>query len=72
MCWTSNHQNNNRNGPRAHFPFSPLYSNTYIRDIFLYIRICHSLKCIVHILVLLNRLFKVFKWIEDRLEKLYI
>jgi hypothetical protein len=22
MCWASNHQNNNRNGPRAHFPFS--------------------------------------------------
>jgi hypothetical protein len=21
MCWTSNHQNNYRNGPRAHFPF---------------------------------------------------
>jgi hypothetical protein len=40
--------------------------------IFLYIRICHTLKCIVHILVLLNRLFKVFKWIDDRLEKLYI
>jgi hypothetical protein len=37
-----------------------------------YIRICHTLKCIVHILVLLNQLFKVFKWIEDRLEKLYI
>jgi hypothetical protein len=34
--------------------------------------ICHTLKCIVHILVLLNWLFKVFKWIEDRLEKLYI
>jgi hypothetical protein len=27
---------------------------------------------IIHILVLLNRLFKVVKWIEDRLEKLYI
>jgi hypothetical protein len=54
----------------------PLYSNIYIRDIFyfyfLYICICHTLKCIVHILVLLNQLFKVFKWIEDRLEKLYI
>jgi hypothetical protein len=54
----------------------PLYSNIYIRDIFLflffYIRICHTLKYIVHILVLLNRLFKVFKWIEDRLEKLHI
>jgi hypothetical protein len=22
MCWTSNHQNTYRNGPRAHFPFS--------------------------------------------------
>jgi hypothetical protein len=21
MCWASNHQNNSRNGPRAHFPF---------------------------------------------------
>jgi hypothetical protein len=21
MCWTSNHQNTYRNGPRAHFPF---------------------------------------------------
>jgi hypothetical protein len=31
-----------------------------------------TLKCIINILVLLNRLFKVFKWIEDRLEKLYI
>jgi hypothetical protein len=54
----------------------PLYSNTHIKDIFkfyfLYIRIYHTLKCIVHILVLLNRLFKVVKWIEDRLEKLYI
>jgi hypothetical protein len=37
----------------------------------LYIHICHTLKCIVHILVLLNRLFKVFKWIEEHLEKLY-
>jgi hypothetical protein len=53
-----------------------LCSNTYIRDIFyfyfLYIHICHTLKCIVNILVLLNWLFKLFKWIEDRLEKLYI
>jgi hypothetical protein len=40
--------------------------------LFLYIRICHTLKCIVHILVLLNQLFKVFKWIENHLEKLYI
>jgi hypothetical protein len=31
----------------------------------------HILKCIVHILVLLNQLFKVFKWIEEHLEKLY-
>ena len=31
----------------------------------LYIRICHTLKCIVHILVLLNRLFKIFKQIEN-------
>jgi uncharacterized membrane protein len=22
MCWTLNHQNNYRNGPRAHFPFT--------------------------------------------------
>jgi hypothetical protein len=22
MCWASNHQNNYRNGPRAHFPFN--------------------------------------------------
>jgi hypothetical protein len=51
-----------------------LYANTYIRDIFyfLYIRIYHTLKYIVHILVLLNRLFKVFEWIEVCLEKLYI
>jgi hypothetical protein len=35
-------------------------------------RICYTLKCIVHILVLLNRLFKVFKWIENHLKKLYI
>jgi hypothetical protein len=35
-------------------------------------RICHTLKSIVRILVLLNRLFKVFKWIDDRLKKLYI
>jgi hypothetical protein len=45
---------------------------TFLNFIFLYIRIYHTLKCIVHILVLLNRLFKVVKWIEDRLEKLYI
>jgi hypothetical protein len=54
----------------------PLYSNIYIGDIFyfyfLYIRICHTLKCIIYIFVLLNWLFKVFKWIEDRLEKFYI
>jgi hypothetical protein len=45
---------------------------TFFIFYFLYIRICHSLKYILHILVLLNRLFKIFKWIEDRLEKLYI
>jgi hypothetical protein len=45
---------------------------TFFIFYFLYIGICHTIKCIVHILVLLNRLFKVFKWIEDRLEKLYI
>jgi hypothetical protein len=45
---------------------------TFLFFIFLYICICHTLKCIVHILVLLNRLFKVLKWIDDRLEKLYI
>jgi hypothetical protein len=32
MCWTSNHQNTYRNGPRAHFPFNPpflvIYANT--------------------------------------------
>jgi hypothetical protein len=54
----------------------PLYVNIYIRDtfyfLFLYIRICHTFKCIVHILVLLNMLFKVLKWIEDCLKKLYI
>jgi hypothetical protein len=44
----------------------------FIFFLFLYIRICHTLKCIVHVLVLINRLFKVFKWIDDRLEKLYI
>jgi hypothetical protein len=53
----------------------PLYINTYIKDIFyfkfLYIHICHTLKCIVHILVLLNLLFKVLKWIEWR-EELYV
>jgi hypothetical protein len=39
---------------------------------FLYIRIYHTLKYIIHILVLVNQLVKVFKWIENRLEKLYI
>jgi hypothetical protein len=55
------------------FPSSPttsskscsLYSNVYIKDIFIFIflykRICHTLKCIIHILILLNQLFKVFK-----------
>jgi hypothetical protein len=41
-----------------------IYTQILILEIFfyfLYIRICHTLKCIVHILVLLNRLFKVFK-----------
>jgi hypothetical protein len=31
MCWTPNHQNTYRNGPRAHFHFSPflvIYGNT--------------------------------------------
>jgi hypothetical protein len=28
MCWTSNHQNNYRNGPRAHFPFNlPIFGD---------------------------------------------
>jgi hypothetical protein len=28
MCWTSNHQNTYRNGPRAHFPFNlPLFGD---------------------------------------------
>jgi uncharacterized small protein (DUF1192 family) len=27
MCWTSNHQNTYRNGPRAHFPFSVANEN---------------------------------------------
>ena len=28
MCWASNHQNNYRNGPRAHFPFNlPLFGD---------------------------------------------
>jgi hypothetical protein len=45
---------------------------TFFIFYFLHICICHTLKCIVHILILLNRIFKVFKWIEDRLEKLYI
>jgi hypothetical protein len=28
MCWASNHQNNSRNGPRAHFPFNlPLFGD---------------------------------------------
>jgi hypothetical protein len=44
----------------------------FLNFIFLYVRIYHTLKYIVHILVLLNRLFKVVKWMEDRLEKLYI
>jgi hypothetical protein len=33
MCWTSNHQNTYRNGPRAHFPFktSTLYIGGGVR-----------------------------------------
>jgi hypothetical protein len=28
MCWAFNHQNNYRNGPRAHFPFNlPLFGD---------------------------------------------
>jgi hypothetical protein len=28
MCWAFNHQNNSRNGPRAHFPFNlPLFGD---------------------------------------------
>jgi hypothetical protein len=28
MCWASNHQNNYRNGPSAHFPFNlPLFGD---------------------------------------------
>jgi hypothetical protein len=41
----------------------PLYINTYIRDIFcfkyLYVCMCHTFKCFIHILVLFNLLFKV-------------
>jgi hypothetical protein len=57
-----------------HLQQRSLYANTFIRDIFnfLYICIYHTLKFIVHILVLLNRLFKIFKCIDDRLEKLSI
>jgi hypothetical protein len=29
MCWTSNHQNTYRNGPRAHFPFRPYSFNPF-------------------------------------------
>jgi hypothetical protein len=53
-----------------------LYTQIFILETFFIFIFCTyifvTLKCIVHILVLLNRLFKVFKWIEDRLEKLYI
>jgi hypothetical protein len=28
MCWASNHQNTNRNCPRAHFPFNLPLANT--------------------------------------------
>jgi hypothetical protein len=27
LCWTLNHQNTYRNGPRAYFPFSYSYNN---------------------------------------------
>jgi hypothetical protein len=28
LCWASNHQNNYRNGPKAHFPFNlPLFGD---------------------------------------------
>jgi ABC-type uncharacterized transport system permease subunit len=27
LCWTSNHQNTYRNGPRAHFPFTKAIHN---------------------------------------------
>jgi hypothetical protein len=36
---------------------------TFFIFYFLYICICHALKYFVYILVLLNRLFKLFKWI---------
>jgi hypothetical protein len=52
-----------------------LYTQISILEIFfyfLYICICRTLKYVVHILVLLNRLFKVFKWMNDCLEELYI
>jgi hypothetical protein len=44
-------------------PNHVLYTQIPILETFLifYIRICHTFKCIVHILVLLNRLFKIFK-----------
>jgi hypothetical protein len=32
MCWASNHQNNYRNGPKAHFPFSTRQSSTLGND----------------------------------------
>jgi hypothetical protein len=34
--------------------------------------IYRALKCIIHILVLLNLLFKVLKWIEEKKETIYI
>jgi hypothetical protein len=46
-----------------HYTQIPILETFFI-FLFLYIRICHTRKCIVHILVLLTRLFKVFKWIE--------
>jgi hypothetical protein len=57
---------------QQHLVSHVLYTQRFILEIifsfnFLYILICHTLKYIVHILVLQNRLFKVFKWIENRL-----
>jgi hypothetical protein len=32
MCWSFNHQNTYRNGPRAHFPFNlPLFGDQHIK-----------------------------------------
>jgi hypothetical protein len=49
----------------CHYTQIPILETFFIfYFLFLYIRICHTRKCIVHILVLLNWLFKIFKWIE--------